>query len=268
MDKTWVLTWKFQKASLAYQAIISASILGERKGKKHIISSQFEHHAVSHTLQKLEKQGFSVTYLHCLIIVIMKVKIDKIYQPDKNTIILGIYSNFTHFNLNICIDAHNCRINLTTKQKNNPLIAPNFCMLLRKHLIGGKISNIETFGFERLIKIDIDIINDFNEIETKSLIIELMGKHSNIILVNNKKIIIDSLRHIVAIDSSYRDVLPSRLYTFPTSNKLDYTQLTSLCDIFSNSLPLPANEFCSLFDIFVILLPLVLVKFNILKENT
>ena len=174
-------------------------------------------------------------------------KIDKIYQPDKNTIILGIYSNFTHFNLNICIDAHNCRINLTTKQKNNPLIAPNFCMLLRKHLISGKISNIETFGFERLIKIDIDIINDFNEIETKSLIIELMGKHSNIILVNNKKIIIDSLRHIVAIDSSYRDILPSRLYTFPTSNKLDYTQLTSLSDIFSNTLPLPANEFSKLF---------------------
>ena len=94
--------------------------------------------------------------------ILISGKIDKIHQPDKNTIVLGIYSNSVHYALNICIDAHNCRINLTTKSKQNPLVAPNFCMLLRKHLIGGKISNIEMYGLERLVKINIETINDFN----------------------------------------------------------------------------------------------------------
>ena len=103
-------------------------------------------------------------------------KIDKIHEPDKNTIILGLYLNGKNYALNICIDSHNCRINLTTHQKENPLVAPNFCMLLRKHLLGGKISEIAMQGLERVVKISIETINEFNEIETKTLIIELMGK--------------------------------------------------------------------------------------------
>ena len=178
-------------------------------------------------------------------------KIDQIYQNDKNTILLKIYANQTHFSLNICIDAHNCRINLTTNQKKNPLVAPNFCMLLRKYLIGGRISNIETFGLERLVKIDINILNDFNEIETKSLIIELMGKHSNVILLNNKNIIIDALRHITATDDLYRDILPARLYSFPISNKQDYTKLNSFDEFYSlieNNLNFEGNSISEYFS--------------------
>ena len=174
-------------------------------------------------------------------------KIDKIHQPDKNTILLGIYSNSIHYALNICIDAHNCRINLTTNSKENPLVAPNFCMLLRKHLIGGKISTIEMYGLERLVKINIETINEFNEIEIKSLIIELMGKHSNIILINDKNIIIDSLRHIFATDTIYRDILPSRTYSFPTSKKLDYTKISDIYSIFQDNLNLSVEEFSKLF---------------------
>lgn len=174
-------------------------------------------------------------------------KIDKIHQPDKNTIVLGIYSNSVHYALNICIDAHNCRINLTTNSKRNPLVAQNFCMLLRKHLISGKISNIEMYGLERLVKIDIETINDFNEIEIKSLIIELMGKHSNIILINNKNIIIDASRHIYATDTIYRDILPSRTYSFPTSEKLDYTKISDIYSIFQDNLNLSVEEFPKLF---------------------
>lgn len=174
-------------------------------------------------------------------------KIDKIHQPDKNTILLGIYSNSIHYALNICIDAHNCRINLTTNSKENPLVAPNFCMLLRKHLIGGKISTIEMYGLERLVKINIETINEFNEIEIKSLIIELMGKHSNIILINAKNIIIDSLRHIWATDTIYRDILPSRTYSFPTSEKLDYTKISDIYSIFQDNLNLSVEEFSKLF---------------------
>ena len=174
-------------------------------------------------------------------------KIDKIHQPNKNTILLGIYLNSIHYALNICIDAHNCRINLTTNSKENPLVAPNFCMLLRKHLIGGKISTIEMYGLERLVKINIETINEFNEIEIKSLIIELMGKHSNIILINDKNIIIDSLRHIWATDTIYRDILPSRTYSFPTSEKLDYTKISDIYSIFQDNLNLSVEEFSKLF---------------------
>ena len=152
-------------------------------------------------------------------------KIDKVHEPDKNTIVLGLYSQGKNYALNICIDAHNCRLNLTTHNKLNPLVAPNFCMLLRKHLIGGKISGIFMQGLERIVNIEIETINEFNEIENKTLILELMGKHSNIILKNQNDIIIDAMRHI-ASNNSYREILPSRIYTLPQSNKYEFTKLT------------------------------------------
>ena len=152
-------------------------------------------------------------------------KIDKVHEPYKNTIVLGLYSQGKNYALNICIDAHNCRLNLTTHTKPNPLVAPNFCMLLRKHLIGGKISNISMQGLERIVNIEIETINEFNEIENKTLILELMGKHSNIILKNQNDIIIDAMRHI-ASNNSYREILPSRIYTLPQSNKYEFTELS------------------------------------------
>lgn len=152
-------------------------------------------------------------------------KIDKVHEPDKNTIVLGLYSQGKNYALNICIDAHNCRLNLTTHNKLNPLVAPNFCMLLRKHLIGGKISGISMQGLERIVNIEIETINEFNEIENKTLILELMGKHSNIILKNQNDIIIDAMRHIDS-NNSYREILPSRIYTLPQSNKYEFTKLS------------------------------------------
>ena len=152
-------------------------------------------------------------------------KIDKVHEPDKNTIVLGLYSQGKNYALNICIDAHNCRLNLTTHNKLNPLVAPNFCMLLRKHLIGGKISGISMQGLERIVNIEIETINEFNEIENKTLILELMGKHSNIILKNQNDIIIDAMRHIDS-NNSYREILPSRIYTLLQSNKYEFTKLS------------------------------------------
>lgn len=159
-------------------------------------------------------------------------KIDKIYEPDKNTIILGIYSQGKNYNLNICIDAKNCRINLTEHSRTNPLVAPNFCMLLRKHLLGGKISNISMFGLERIVNINIETINEFNEIEIKTLVIELMGKHSNIILNNNKGVIIDCIRHISS-EHSYRELLPSRNYILPKSDKFDFMALKNFDEFYA-----------------------------------
>jgi predicted ribosome quality control (RQC) complex YloA/Tae2 family protein len=106
-------------------------------------------------------------------------------------------------------------------------------MLLRKHLIGGRISDIHMLGLERLVQIKIETINEFNEIEVKTLVIELMGKHSNIILVNQNNIIIDAMRRINSNQNSYRNILPSHLYTLPTSNKFDFTTLKNFDDFYS-----------------------------------
>lgn len=157
-------------------------------------------------------------------------RIDKIYQPNKNTILLGIYKDGKNYALNVCIEAQNCRINLTTKTKQNPQEAPNFCMLLRKHLIGLKLKNIITFDLERLIIIEFEGFDDLDDIISKKLVIELMGKHSNIILLDEVNIIIDSLRHIKEKDENYRDILPHTKYTFPTSNKRNFLDIKDYND--------------------------------------
>ena len=157
-------------------------------------------------------------------------RIDKIFEPNKNTIILGIYQNGINYALNICIDAQYCRINLTTHQKANPQVAPNFCMLLRKNLIGLKLKNIITFDLERLIILEFEGFDELDDIISKKLVIELMGKHSNIILLDDSNIIIDSLRHIKEIDENFRDILPHTKYTFPTSNKISFLELKDFED--------------------------------------
>lgn len=157
-------------------------------------------------------------------------RVDKVFQPNKNEIILGLYLNKKNYATDICIEAQNCRINLTTNSKPNPQVAPNFCMLLRKNLIGLKLKNIITFDLERLVIMEFEGFDELDDIISKKLIIELMGKHSNIILVNESNIIIDSLRHIKETDENYRDILPHTKYTFPTTNKQNFLDLKNFED--------------------------------------
>lgn len=146
-------------------------------------------------------------------------KINKVYEPDKNTIILELYSKGQILNLNISISSINYRINLTANLMNNPLIAPNFCMLLRKHLIGLKIKSIYTNDLERIVFIDMENNENPNKPIQKKLIIELMGKHSNIILTDTNEIIIDSMRHTSTFENSLRDIYPTARYIFLESKK-------------------------------------------------
>ena len=152
---------------------------------------------------------------------IISGKIVKIYQPTKDELIFTIYANKNKYNLNVCINSSNCRINLSNTKKANPLNPPNFCMVLRKHLVGAKIRNIETKGLDRLVIIDLETYNELNDLTNKKLIIELMGKHSNIILLNENNIIIDSARHIV----SDRNILPANPYSFPQNDKLNISDI-------------------------------------------
>lgn len=162
-------------------------------------------------------------------------KINKIFEPNKNEVLLSIYANGKNYALNICIDSNLYRIHLTTKAKPNPLNAPNFCMLLRKHLIGYKIKAISSNdNLERIIKIELEGYNELNDLTTKYLMVELMGKHSNIILLNDKFFIIDSLRHLDTLSNSYRDILPAHEYTYPENVKNNFYTIKS------------AEEFCNL----------------------
>ena len=160
-------------------------------------------------------------------------RIDKVFEPNKNEIILGLYSEKKNYALDICIESQNCRINLTTNAKPNPQIAPNFCMLLRKNLIGLKLKNLITFDLERLVVLEFEGFDDVDDIISKKLIIELMGKHSNIILLDDNNIIIDSMRHIRELDENFRDILPHTKYSFPTSNKKSFLELRDF-EEFSN----------------------------------
>lgn len=153
-------------------------------------------------------------------------KINKIYQPNKNEIILGIYANAKNYALLCNISSNSYRIHLTTNSKPNPLNAPNFCMLLRKHLIGFRIKSISTPSLERIAIIEFEGYNELNDLLTKKLIIELMGKHSNIILLNENNKIIDSIRHLDISSGSLRDIMPSREYEFPSSDKEDFYQIS------------------------------------------
>lgn len=153
-------------------------------------------------------------------------KINKIFEPNKNEILLGIYSCGKNYALNICIDPVNYRVHLTTHSKPNPQNVFNFCMVLRKHLTGGTIKKIYMNGLERIIYIDVDCYNDFNDLVTKTIVIELMGKHSNVILLNSDNTIIDSLRHLDKLDNSLRDILPGYKYLVLDSSKQDFTSST------------------------------------------
>ena len=160
--------------------------------------------------------------------VLLDGKINKIFEPNKNEILLGIYSGGKNYALNICIDSNLYRLHLTTNLKANPLTAPNFCMLLRKHLMGYKIKEFYSSpDLERIITIKLEGYNELNDLTTKYLIIELMGKHSNIILLNDKFFIIDSLRHLDITSHSYRDIMPAHEYIYPTNTKTNFYEITS-----------------------------------------
>lgn len=169
---------------------------------------------------------------------ILNGKINKVYQPNKNEILLGIYSNSVNYMLDLVINPNSYRINLTKYSKPNPFNAYSFCMLLRKHLIGCKINKIDNNKLERIIIFELECYNELNDKINKKLVVELMGKHSNIILINENNRIIDSLRHLDTDSNSCRNILPSYEYELPPCNKYNFLELSnsqSFYEILENS---------------------------------
>lgn len=157
--------------------------------------------------------------------VLKNGKVNRIYEPNKNELLINIYANGNTYALNIDISANNYRLNLTTNEKPNPFVAPNFCMLLRKYLINSRINKIYTNGLERICFIEFECFNEMDDKIYRTLAIELMGKYSNVILVNSENTIIDALKRFDS-EAARRDIMPGRKYVFPNSDKQDFLSFT------------------------------------------
>ncbi len=143
-------------------------------------------------------------------------RVDKIYQPDKNEIIIFVRNSGENYKLLMTTTGSCPRLQLTDIARKNPEQPPMFCMLLRKHLIGAIIRDIKQINFDRIIEINFECKDELQTTVSKALIMEIMGKHSNIIFTDSKsKIIIDSIKRISENVSSIRQVYPGLKYIAP-----------------------------------------------------
>lgn len=142
-------------------------------------------------------------------------RIYKIAQPESDELLLTIKNNGSQYRLLLSADASLPLVYLTESNKPSPLTAPGFCMLLRKHLQNARITGITQPGLERIIHLELEHLDELGDLCRKKLIVEIMGKHSNIIFCDEQDKIIDSIKHISGMVSSVREVLPGRDYFIP-----------------------------------------------------
>ena len=157
-------------------------------------------------------------------------RIYKIYQPETDEINLVVKNLKTTFRLMLNASATLPLVYFLEENKVNPAQAPNFCMLLRKHIGNARIVSVSQPGLERIIMIELEHLDEMGDLCRKKLIIELMGKYSNIIFVDDKDVIIDSIKRIGAHISSVREVLPGYDYVLTPNEKYDPMSLTK--DVF------------------------------------
>lgn len=147
-------------------------------------------------------------------------RISKIAQPEEDELLLTIKSvGDGQKRLLLSASATLPLVYFSESNKPSPVTAPNFCMLLRKHISNGRIVNVSQPDFERIICIEIEHLDEMGDLRCKKLVIELMGKHSNIIFLDEKDIIIDSIKRIPGYVSSVREVLPGREYFIPKTSE-------------------------------------------------
>lgn len=164
-------------------------------------------------------------------------KVDKIHQPSKDEFILSLRSRESAGKLLVCASANCPRVHMTGRAPENPSTPPMLCMLMRKHLIGAVITDVRQFSLDRVLFIDFSGTNEIGDKTSLTLVVEIMAKHSNIILVNSDGLIIDSVKRVDFTQSSVRQILPGMKYVLPPlQNKLNITetQPSVICDkIFS-----------------------------------
>ncbi len=158
-------------------------------------------------------------------------RVDKIYQPDKNEIVIAIRNNGENHKLLMTAASSSPRLHITDVTRKNPQEPPMFCMLLRKHLTGAHVTDVKQINFDRILEITFECKDELDTTVHKSLIIEIMGKHSNIIFINTDTlVIIDSIKRVAENVSSVRQVYPGIKYVIPPEqdkiNTLEVTRET------------------------------------------
>ena len=144
-------------------------------------------------------------------------RINKIAQPEADELLLTIKSQKGQYRLSLCASASLPFACFTETNKQNPPIAPGFCMLLRKHIGGGRIAAVSQPGLERILCLTVEHLDELGDLRRKKLILEIMGKHSNLIFCDEEDRVIDSIKRIPATVSSFREVLPGRPYFIPNT---------------------------------------------------
>ena len=173
---------------------------------------------------------------------ILNSRINKIAQPEKDELLFTLKGPNGQQRLAMSASASLPFLYLTDQNKKSPLTAPNFCMLLRKHIANGRIIRIEQPGLERIIRFEIEHLDDLGDLCHKILIVELMGKHSNIIFCQEDNTIIDSIKHISAQVSSVREVLPGRTYFIPETTRKENPLLSTRESFFTSVFRKPESD--------------------------
>jgi len=192
---------------------------------------------------------------------LMGGRIDKTTQPEPDEIIINIRSKGSNYKLLLTANASAPRLGFTTQSKISPLKAPMFSMVLRKHLSGGRIVDIVQPDFERIVELHIDAMDEMGDRSVKILVIEIMGKHSNIMLLDTNRRVLDAIKHISPAVSSVRTILPGAVYSRPPGkmNPLDVDSLADFKDMIEQGLsiqksivqrlngisPVMASEICA-----------------------
>ena len=189
-------------------------------------------------------------------------RLSRIAQPEEDELLLTIKQPDAQYRLLLSANASLPLIYLTETNKPSPLSAPNFCMLLRKHLQNGRIVEITQPGLERIVRITVEHLDEMGDLRRRILVAEIMGKHSNLIFCDENDVIIDSIKHISAAVSSLREVLPGKPYfvaetqhkqnALETDENAFYTTLTAkpapvnkaLYGSFTGISPALAQELC------------------------
>lgn len=159
--------------------------------------------------------------------LIIGARIEKIYQPAKTETIMLLHTRQGKHRLVLSADARMARVHLTQFHRENPLTPPLFCMVLRKHLEGGRIKGIEHPAFERIVHFYIEGTDELGRVSEKILVCEIMGKHSNIILLDEDKVILDGIVRFTHAVNRHREIFPGRPYVNPPEQgKTDPTKVS------------------------------------------
>ncbi|SER62183.1 Rqc2 family fibronectin-binding protein [Lachnobacterium bovis] len=197
--------------------------------------------------------------VHELNNTILNSRISKISQPEKDELLLTFKGTKGSTRLLISVNASLPFMCLTNENKTAPLQAPTFCMVLRKHIANGRITKIYQPNFDRIIHFDIEHLDEMGDLSQKTLIVELMGKHSNIIFCDKDNTIINSIKHVSCLVSSLREVLPGRKYFIPNTqgNKINPFEINNSDELFNIIISKPLSVIKAIYTSFNGISPLI-----------